>query len=288
MLNSYYSLYKNCFPDYPLSFEDFCAITDIGNSTVILEERDDERLIGFAVIENNNLYVIAVDKSYRNKGVGSRLLKKAEDVLIGTGVNSIVLGHGMHSIFQGVPIDNDGVDVTHFFKKRGYKGDSVTYNMDIDTADFEYNLLNIPKPENITYRFAESFDLDELLRAVEQTEPGWVDMYRECDEEILLAICDGKIVGFEMLSDEGGIFTKNAEKHGCIGCVGVVPKFRKKGIGLDMTARAVQILKEKGCDKVQLLYLILDKWYGKLGFYITSTQWMGQKTVEKLCSDFVK
>ncbi|MBR4305232.1 MAG: GNAT family N-acetyltransferase, partial [Ruminiclostridium sp.] len=60
---------------------------------------------------------------------------------------------------------------------------------------------------------------------------------------------------------------------------GTVPKYRKQGIGLDMTARAVQLLKERGCDKVQLLYLVLDKWYGRLGFYKTSTQWMGEKEV---------
>lgn len=276
MTNNYYKLYKECFPDYPLSFEDFCSMTDIENSATVIEENDGEGLTGFAIIGKSNISVIAVDKAYRNKGIGSALLKRAEEILRKRGVKEIALARGTNSIFQGVPMDNDSEDISGFFKKRGYKESHITYNMDIDTADFEYDALDIPKPSNIEYRFATESDKEELLKAVEQVVPDWVDLYRECDDEILLAICDGEIAGFEMLNEYGGIFNKNAVKHGCIGCVGTVPKFRKRGIGLDMTARSVQILKDRGCDKVQLLYLVLDKWYGKLGFYITSTQWMGE------------
>lgn len=279
MIKNYYGLYKDSFPDYPLSFEDFCSMTDIENSATVIEEKDGERLTGFAVVGKSNISVIAVDKAYRNSGVGSRLLSRAEKILIERGVKEISLARGTNSIFQGVPMDNGNEDASEFFRKRGYKESHITYNMDIDTTDFEYAHLNIPKPQNIEYRFAEESDKEELLKAVELVVPDWVDMYRECDDEILLAICDGKIAGFEMLNEYGGVFTKNAEKHGCIGCVGTVPEFRKRGIGLDMTARSVQILKDRGCDKVQLLYLVLDKWYGKLGFYITSTQWMGDKRI---------
>ncbi|MBP3922119.1 MAG: GNAT family N-acetyltransferase [Ruminiclostridium sp.] len=275
----YYSLYTSSFPDYPLSFEDFCSMTDIENSATVIEEKDGERLAGFAIIGKSNIPVIAVDKAYRNKGIGSVLLERAEEILRKRGVKEISLARGTNSIFQGVPMDNGNEDASEFFRKRGYKESHITYNMDIDTADFEYAHLNIPKPSNIEYRFAEESDKEELLKAVELVVPDWVDMYRECDDEILLAICDGRIAGFEMLNEYGGVFTKNAEKHGCIGCVGTVPEFRKRGIGLDMTARSVQILKDRGCDKVQLLYLVLDKWYGKLGFYITSTQWMGDKRI---------
>ncbi len=276
MTKNYYELYKACFPDYPLSFEDFCSMTDIEASAAVIEEKDGERLTGFAIIGKNNISVIAVDKAYRNKGIGSRLLKRAEKILLEKCVEKISLGCGTNSIFQGVPMDNDNEDASEFFRKRGYEESHITYNMDIDTADFEYAALDIPKPRNIEYRFATESDKEELLKAVEQVATDWVELYRECNDEVLLAICDGEIAGFEMLNEYDGIFTKNAKKHGCIGCVGTVPKFRKRGIGLDMTARSVQILKDRGCDKVQLLYLVLDKWYGKLGFYITSTQWMGE------------
>jgi ribosomal protein S18 acetylase RimI-like enzyme len=279
MTKTYYDLYKECFPDYPLSYEDFCSMTDIEKSATVIEEREGEKLIGFVVVGKHNISLIAVDKAYRNKGIGGRLLRGAEEILREKGVREIALGRGTNSIFQGVPMDNDNADVSGFFKNHGYSESHITYNMDIDTAGFDYAALDNPKPENITYRFAEKSDMDELLKAVEQVVPEWVGMYRECDDELLLAICDGEIAGFEMLNEYGGVFTKNAEKHGCIGCVGTVPKFRKRGIGLDMTARSVQILKERGCDKVQLLYLVLDKWYGKLGFYITSTQWMGDKKI---------
>ena len=278
MFNEFYSLYTDCFPDYPLSYEDFSSMTDIDSATVF-EEREKDKLIGFAIVGKQNISVIAVDKSHRRKGVGERLLKLSEEHLINSGIRKIALGTGTNDIFQGVPMDNGGTDVSDFFVKRGYRESHITYNMDVDTADFDYNALPIPKPKNITYRLAERSDFDGLLKAVEQVLPEWVPLFRECDDEVFLATSDSEIAGFLMLSEQGGIFTKNAEKHGCIGCVGTVPKYRKQGIGLDMTARAVQLLKERGCDKVQLLYLVLDKWYGRLGFYVTATQRMCEKEV---------
>ncbi|MBE6658543.1 MAG: GNAT family N-acetyltransferase [Ruminococcaceae bacterium] len=278
MFHSHYQLYQTCFPGYPLSYEDFCDITDIANTPVLPEEKDGDKLIGYALGGNGHVTVLAVDKAYRNRGIGSRLLTQAEARLTENGADRIVLGRGS-SMFQGAPIDADAQDIQSFFEKRGYRSEGVTYNMDIDTADFVYGTHGIPRPENVTYRFAAATDTDELLTAVERTDSGWTSLYRDCDDDILLAICDGRIVGFELLGEYGGIFTQNAHKHGSIGCVGVIPEYRRRGIGLDMTARAVQMLKDRGCDKIQLLYLVLDHWYGKLGFYKTSTQWMAHKSL---------
>ena len=280
MSRAHYELYARCFPAYPLTYEQFCSMTGIENSAVVLDEKAEDELVGFAVVGCNNISVIAVSKEHRNRGVGARLLKRAEEILKEKGEKEIFLGRGSNSIFQGVPMDNDGQDVSDFFAKRGYTKSHITYNMDIDTANFEYSALTIPKPENVTYRFATEADKDALLAAVEQVVPEWVGLYKGYCGEVLLALCDGEIAAFEMIEERGGFFCANAKKHGSIGCVGTVPKFRRRGIGLDMTAQSVRILKARGCDRVQLLYLVFDKWYGKLGFEITSTQWMGSMKLE--------
>ncbi|MBQ8791089.1 MAG: GNAT family N-acetyltransferase [Ruminiclostridium sp.] len=278
MFESCYRIYKSCFPDYPVSYENFCEMLNIKKSKIFCETDEDE-IVGFAIAGSCNIAVVAVEKAYRGKGIGKNLVGLCEEYIRNNGHKSVKLGVGDASLFQGVPTDNDGdSEVYKFFEKCGYKHSHLTYNMDIDTYCFEYVGLDIPKPENITYRLAGDSDKEELLKAVEQVEPDWVELYKSCDDDVLLAICDGEIAGFEMVNEYGGNFTKGENvKHGCIGCVGTVPKFRKRGIGLDMTANAVQRLRALGCDKVQLLYLVLDKWYGKLGFYITSTQWMGEK-----------
>ncbi len=280
MFESCYKIYKNCFPDYPISYENFCERLNIKKSKLFCET-DEEKIVGFAVSGSDNIAVVAVEKAYRGKGIGKNLVGLCEEYIKNNGKKTVKLGIGDASLFQGVPVDNDGDNgVYKFFEKCGYKESHLTYNMDIDTYSFEYVALDIPKPENVTYRLAKDSDKEELLKAVQAAEPGWTDLYRNCDDDILLAICDDKIVAFEMINENGGIFTKEDNIiHGCIGCVGTIPQYRKRGIGLDMTANAVQRLRALGCDKVQLLYLVLDKWYGKLGFYITSTQWMGEKEI---------
>jgi len=279
MSTTHYALYQKCFPDYPLEYEGFCSMTGIGDTAVLLEEREGDRLVGFALLGKSNLSLLAVDREYRNRGIGSRILQRAEEYLREQGVKEITLARGTNSIFQGVPTDNEGRDVSGFFAKRGYTGSYVTYNMELDTATFDYDALPFPKPEGVTYRLAAEEDRVALLKAAEEVVPDWVELYRGCGDDVLLALCDGEIASFAMLNEEGGIFTKQAAKHGSIGCVGTVPKYRKRGIGLDLTARAVQILKERGSDQVQLLYLVLDKWYGKVGFAISSTHWMAEKTL---------
>ena len=274
---SHYELYTRCFPDYPLTFDQFRAMTDFESSAIVLDEKDGDTLKGFAIVGSNNISVIAVDKAYRNRSIGLKLLEKAENILREKGVSEIFLGRGSNSIFQGVPMDNSEGDASEFFARYGYEKSHITYNMDINTADFEYSALTIPKPENVTYRFATESDREALLKAVEQVVPEWVGLYKGYCGETLLAVCNGEIAAFEMIEEHGGFFCTEAKKHGSIGCVGTVPQYRRRGIGLDMTAQSVRILKDRGCDRVQLLYLVFDKWYGKLGFKITSTQWMGSK-----------
>ena len=57
VFKEHYSLYKDCFPDYPLSYGDFSSMTDIDNATVF-EEREKDKLIGFAIVGKQNVSVI--------------------------------------------------------------------------------------------------------------------------------------------------------------------------------------------------------------------------------------
>ncbi|MDR0220529.1 MAG: GNAT family N-acetyltransferase [Lachnospiraceae bacterium] len=65
--------------------------------------------------------------------------------------------------------------------------------------------------------------------------------------------------------------------NGCIACVGTVPAARRRGIALQMVAEGAAWLKEQGCESVELLYVGLEDWYGRVGFVSTGKQWMGEK-----------
>ena len=59
------------------------------------------------------------------------------------------------------------------------------------------------------------------------------------------------------------------------GCVGTVPAYRKKGIGLEMVRRATIMLKEEGFDLSWIHYTHIGPWYEKLG-YRTVLRWNGK------------
>ena len=56
------------------------------------------------------------------------------------------------------------------------------------------------------------------------------------------------------------------------GCVGTVPAYRKKGIGLKMVQNATAILKDRGYDISYIHYTQVGHWYARLG-YRTVLRW---------------
>ena len=101
-------------------------------------------------------------------------------------------------------------------------------------------------------------------------------------EPVLLAVCGDEIAGFAMVEEYGGMFFSDNEKHSMIGCVGVTHKYRRRGIGLAMTAEGSLSLYEKNCKDIQLLYVERVAWYNKLGYEVTSRQWMGRKKIKDI------
>lgn len=274
-MREYYELYMRCFPDYPTTPENFSTLLR-PELAHIIERRDNSRLIGCALVHNNCVPMLCVDSEYRGQGIGSGILEDSEGYLRGQGAEKIVLGCGEHYMLQGVP---EGPAV-QFFEKHGYSAGWTSINMALELSEFNADKLDIPSaPDGVGYRFAKKQDISPLLKAVEAAEVGWVNIFNDCSDPVLLAELDGTIAGFEVLSTDGGYFTTTNQLVGSVGCVGVVPHMRERGIGLEMVSHGVQWLKEQGCDVVELRYTWLESWYGKLGFKTVSRQWMGEKTL---------
>ena len=271
-----YELYTRCLPAYPTSGELFQSQLrpDLARTVT---RREGGRLIGCALVHGGSIALLCVDEAFRGRGIGSWLLAECEEHIRGAGGEHVVLGSGSpHYILQGVPKG----PAVEFFEKRGYTADWTSINMELDLTIFNRASLAIPPaPEGLRYRFAEQADRTALLKAVEAAEEGWVDIFAQCADPILLAELDGGIAGFEILTTGGGYFARPGARVGCVGCVGVVPERRERGIGMAMVAEGIQWLKERGCTQVELRYTWLEGWYGKLGFRTVSRQWMGEKTL---------
>lgn len=108
-----------------------------------------------------------------------------------------------------------------------------------------------------------------------------------CDEMVLFldeffyngkhrAYCgyvDGKIASFCLIEDMGEHVINGCKiKVGGPGCVGTLPEYRNKGIGMTMVKKVTQILKNEGYDCSYIHFTGVPLWYEKIG-YKSSVKW---------------
>lgn len=276
-MNHLYSLYRRTFPGYPVTEAVFSRIVD-RNAAVLTSNDEHGNVIGFAVVREHSISLLCVDEAHRRHGIGSNLLGLAEKHIKHSGGERITLGQGNGYIFQGVPEEHPEAVV--FFQKHGYTAEWSSVNMRIDLTAFDPAAVNIPLcPDGLSFRYACADDKAELLRAVASVDENWLKYFNRGTDPVLIAVRNGKIVGFEFVSTEDVRFDFPGEKSGSVGCVGVIPFERRHGIGLRMVAEGLSELKKHGCTMSELLYVELADWYARLGFEIMHRQWMGTKEI---------
>lgn len=270
MLEELYRLYSEDL--VPVERETFYRVLRPEEAKVFYETQE-ERVVGACVVHGNSVSLLCVERAWRNRGIGGRLLGQAEEYLLSQGAQEILLGRGPHYLLQGVP---EGEAVA-FFQKRGYAATWSSVDMSLPLKG---DALRLPQtPEGLAFRYAGEGDQSSLLQAVEDAESDWLDIFRNCEEPVLLALKGQEIVGFECVSPTGGRFVSPGERIGSIGCVGVVEKQREKGIGTRLVMEGARLLKAQGCGSVELRYVYLVDWYRKMGFEVTRSLWMGEKSL---------
>ena len=115
-------------------------------------------------------------------------------------------------------------------------------------------------------------DTQTLLEAVRKVSMDWVQ-YFEKGGRIYCGTINGEIACFCFVSDMGRHMVGSKELHiGGPGCVGTVPAYRNRGIGLTMVKNVTRILKDEGFDMSYIHYTGVAAWYEKLG-YRTILKW---------------
>lgn len=158
-----------------------------------------------------------------------------------------------------------------FFERAYLKNlpeDAVYEEMALDLRAFQPEKVSLPVPDGASFGWYQGEEAP-LLDAVNAVDPSWAQYYRGETKNVYTAVLDGRIVSFcliEPMGEYGGL------RFGGPGCVGTVPAFRKRGIGLYMVKNATEILKEQGYGISYIHYTGVAPWYARLG-YETVLRW---------------
>ena len=117
----------------------------------------------------------------------------------------------------------------------------------------------------VTYGFY-SGSMEELRELVAQVDPTWTRYYRE-GTPVFCAWLEGEPVSFCIVEpDNECALALPGVRVGSIGCVGTLPQYRGRKIGLRMVDLATVFLQQEGYHKSYICYTGIDHWYAKLGY----------------------
>lgn len=271
-----HALYNTCFPALRTDRASLRNRLGIGSGSQVFTHYSAGGLpVGFAVVRQNALLLLCVRPEYRNQGIGSALLSRAEAAIRPYG--RAVLGHAQDTyIFPGVPMDGSS-DAYAFFEKRGYRYIWTAYDMTLDLAAYAHRPeLDCKNPALTTrMRLSTPEDRAEAGACSAQIE-GFGDYFARLPD-ILLAEWNGEIVGGCGAHPENCFLTEVYPGTSTFGPLGVLESYQNRGVGMRLCQDALDILKARGCRSVFIGYTWLEDWYGKLGAKRCMDYWMGEK-----------
>ncbi len=186
--------------------------------------------------ERGFINVMFVDETQRKKGIGTALLKKAEDELYNRGARRITLGaYSPSYFFPG--IDEENYEPSkRFFESKGYIRGEVNFSMMRDLHGFYLTKEMLGKYERIKKDgfeikpFDYKYTLELLDFARDEFGGGWkrnilISMRSSLAEENILLVVDQRdeVVGFAMRMIDGNPMR--------FGPIGIGESVRNYGIG---------------------------------------------------------
>ncbi|MCL2386877.1 MAG: GNAT family N-acetyltransferase [Defluviitaleaceae bacterium] len=282
MIREIFELYQRTLPDIIRSEEKVMDnLTDKSSHVICIKE--DDKLIGVSVVNENTVYLLCVDENFRNRGVGAELLRQSEKYIASRDFDKVVLGAGTDYIMPGVPMNNNAHE---FFKKRGYVhawgDDTGCFDMSQSLSDFTFRENSVGDTINgITYRWAGISDLDKVLKCVNAAEEKFVQYYQTesfykkgNDIVVLVAAQGSDILGTLHVCKE-----IEGKGVGTVGCTTTAPEHQGKGIATTMVKLGTKHLKDTGLSSAFLGYTYtgIVSMYSRAGYKVCMEYFMGEK-----------
>lgn len=268
------------------SFDDENILLD-GSSLVVSDSGD---VIGFIVTKTWNepevvemahevgwIQVLLVDSAYRNQGIGSALLEKAEKALKTKGVKLIKIGADPWHYFPGIPQEYGTVQ--KWFESKGYSSSGQEHDLLGQYDSSEKALL--PQRNGVTFTLLKEHEKEQLLAFLKRCFPGrWeyeaMKYFQKggTGREFVVLKRGHDIIGFCRINDERSPFIAQnvywtplfKAELGGIGPLGVDRAERKKGYGIAIVEAAITYLRERDIQQIVIDWTGLVDFYGKLGY----------------------
>ena len=134
-----------------------------------------------------------------------------------------------------------------------------------ELKDFSENDVELSVDENIRFDFWKGELTNPILQeAIKSVDKDWPEFFNEKAKDRIYCAFDGENIASFCIVDTFGEY--KGLKVGGPGCVGTVPAYRKKGIGLKLVQKATQILKDENYDLSYIHWTRVGPWYQKLGY----------------------
>lgn len=263
-------IFCRCYPQFKMSEERFKRLM-INDGVHIITHGENGETAGFAIIESFALRLICVNPGYQRRGIGSALLKEAEKYIAGKGFDKLITGGVSSKFLIGADKSAEG-----FFEKNGFRCVGRCDEMMLRLDGFAFDESAFRGHDCAEYCWYNG-SMDKLHKAVAEVKEDWVQFFTE-NQHIYTATVGGEIASFCIVdTDAENYLTDSFGRVGMPGCVGTVPKFRDRGIAIEMVARATQYLKDCGMDISFIYFTGIADWYRKLGYEVFMTEMFMEK-----------
>lgn len=246
----YYEIFKSCFPELKITEEQFVQLSEQESCDIFTCSN------GFAFAKENQLRLICVSPENQRKGCGTALLKLVEEHILSQGFKCVEIGGSSSELFIGAVRES-----VPFFESHGF-----IFGDDIAEMSGKYGEILLTEEDIAGVEFRITDMNDSLRAAVAEVDADWVQYFS--GGQYMCAFCGDIPAAFCIMdSDVECILSDGTSHMGSIGCVGTVPQFRRRGIGLEMVKRASRELFNCGNDRIFIHYTGVYNWYARLGYH---------------------
>lgn len=266
--------------------------TRVGAATLILVAEEHSIPIAFLMAAHTpggsaGLLAIAVEPQHHREGTGRALLAELADLLKADACCNCALGSGGAEgyFWPGVPVIDTAA--WPFFLKHGWKESERSFDLlqDLSIYNTPQWVHSRQKSQGVTLELGRPAYKKDILEFEKRFFPTWFSFFEAAFSDsklnnIVVALAaDGSIAGTVLINCHEALTWRQSLGSDCgsLGVLGVAEDQQGRGVGLALAARAMELLKERGCLKCYIHWTGLTAWYGKLGTQVWAEYVMSSK-----------